>query len=354
MRFIAFVRANLQFPWNWDALAGNPHITYADILASADLPWTWTLHMRQSLSRNPSITIADIRANPERFSADVLSDHSNITLDDVCSMPEMEWDWDILSKRISFSTIMIRRDLTWSWDYISLNPSVTLDDVIEHLEMPWNWEHLSQSLNVSAEAIRDHMDLPWDFTSGVWKNPHLSLRNMRQYFGMRGGEGAHDASCHLIVDIRNVPVTDVGDDWELNEPWDINGLLKNPSVSFEDIMSRNSLFEEYIELAYAEKSLSTSLYEEMITRRDNKLRWTSYNPSLPLSVVLANPDADFNWDAISYNSMGYTTTKSVIPSRDDLRIRCRLIKGELIERTWHPDRVYDWCFDDEEKQELGD
>ena len=32
--------------------------------------------------------------------------------------------------------------------------------------------------------------------------------------------------------------------------------------------------------------------------------------------------------------------------------RCRGIKGELIERTWHPDRVWDWCFDEEEKREL--
>lgn len=33
--------------------------------------------------------------------------------------------------------------------------------------------------------------------------------------------------------------------------------------------------------------------------------------------------------------------------------RCGRIKGELIERTWHPDRVWDWCFDEEEKREIG-
>lgn len=33
--------------------------------------------------------------------------------------------------------------------------------------------------------------------------------------------------------------------------------------------------------------------------------------------------------------------------------RCGRIKGELIERAWHPDRVWNWCFDEEEKQEIG-
>jgi hypothetical protein len=32
---------------------------------------------------------------------------------------------------------------------------------------------------------------------------------------------------------------------------------------------------------------------------------------------------------------------------------CGRIKGELIERTWHPDRVWNWCFDEEEKREIG-
>lgn len=33
--------------------------------------------------------------------------------------------------------------------------------------------------------------------------------------------------------------------------------------------------------------------------------------------------------------------------------RCRRIKEELIERTWHPDRVWNWCFDEDEKREIG-
>lgn len=33
--------------------------------------------------------------------------------------------------------------------------------------------------------------------------------------------------------------------------------------------------------------------------------------------------------------------------------RCGRIKKELIERTWHPDRVWNWCFDEEEKREIG-
>jgi hypothetical protein len=354
MRFIAFIKRHRHLPWNWDELAGNPHITFADILASPDLPWSWSPLMKKRVSRNPSLTVADIHTNPERFDGSALSCNPCITLDVVCSMPEMAWDWNALSERISFATIISRRDLPWNWDSVSLNPTVTLDDVIHHSDLSWNWENLSRSLNVSAETIRDSMDLPWDFTNGVWQNPHLSLRDMRQYFRMRGGEGARDASRTLIVDIRNIPVGDSGDDWELDEPWDLYGLISNPSISYSDILSRIGLFEEYFNMVIAEKPLSASQFQDMISRRNPNLRWASFNPSLPIELVLANPDAGFDWSAISSNSMGYTPATPVIPSRTDIRSRCRLTKGELIERTWHPDRVYDWCFDDEEKIELGD
>ena len=33
--------------------------------------------------------------------------------------------------------------------------------------------------------------------------------------------------------------------------------------------------------------------------------------------------------------------------------QCKSIKGELMEKTWHPSRVWDWCFDEDEKREIG-
>jgi hypothetical protein len=32
--------------------------------------------------------------------------------------------------------------------------------------------------------------------------------------------------------------------------------------------------------------------------------------------------------------------------------QCKAIKGDLMGRTWHPDRVWNWCFDEEEKREI--
>lgn len=33
--------------------------------------------------------------------------------------------------------------------------------------------------------------------------------------------------------------------------------------------------------------------------------------------------------------------------------QCKSIKCELMEKTWHPSRVWDWCFDEDEKREIG-
>lgn len=41
-----------------------------------------------------------------------------------------------------------------------------------------------------------------------------------------------------------------------------------------------------------------------------------------------------------------------IERRDETILRCKAVKEELMEKTWHPQRVFNWCFDEEEKLDL--
>lgn len=361
MRFIAFVRANRHLSWDWDALAGNPHLSVGDILSARDLPWSWSPKMRACLSRNPSVTIADVRAAPDKYDASALSSNSCITLEDVCTLPEMAWDWSALSERIQFQTILARRELPWVWEHVSSNPSVTFADVMAHIEAPWNWKNLSRVLNVTAEQIRTNADLPWDFSNdGVWKNHNLSLREMREAFGRRGGGGgdathwSHNATAYLKVDPRDIPVGYGGVGWQWEEDWDFERMIENPNIPEDDLFlipNAEYMFHRIV----ATRKLADEVLDGLVAEpKELYIKMLSFNPHLPLSLVMSHPELSFSWEAISANPMGYAPPEPVVPSRDEIRARCVLVKGELIERTWHPDRVWNWCFDDEEKREMGD
>ena len=356
MRFIAFVRTNRHLAWDWDALAGNPNITIGEILSARDLPWSWSPKMKECVSRNPSVTRADINTMPDRFDAGALSSNPCITLADVCALPEMGWDWSALSARIPFQTIVARRDLPWVWDSVSSNPSVTLADVTAHLAAPWNWKNLSRTLNVTAEEIRSTSDLPWDFSyEGVWQNSNLSLREMRETFGRRGG-GGPNPSAYLKVDVADIPVGYDGEGWQWEEDWDFPRMIENPSIPEKDISRIPGAFcWVMFEKMIATRKVSAELVHGLITGPTAvHIKMLSFNPHLPLSTVMSAPaGTPFSWAAISANPMGYAPPEPVIPSREEIRGRCVLVKGELMERTWHPDRVWNWCFDDEEKREIG-
>jgi hypothetical protein len=92
-------------------LSSNPSITFQDVLANPDKPWSWV-----GLSRNPSITLKDVLANPDK---------------------------------------------PWDWTELSSNPSLTMQDVLANPDKPWDWAVLSQTLNLKRDlqALKDRTGL---------------------------------------------------------------------------------------------------------------------------------------------------------------------------------------------------
>ena len=60
-KFITFIKANPDKPWNWHWISGNPNITMDIIKANPLLPWDW-----DSISSNPNITMEMIKENPDK------------------------------------------------------------------------------------------------------------------------------------------------------------------------------------------------------------------------------------------------------------------------------------------------
>ena len=60
-KFKNFFEDNLDKPWDWGILSGNPNITIDIVLAHPELPWNW-----DGLSANPNITIEHILAHSDK------------------------------------------------------------------------------------------------------------------------------------------------------------------------------------------------------------------------------------------------------------------------------------------------
>ncbi len=66
---MGYVEANLDKPWKWHYLSGNPNITWDIVKANLDKKWNWF-----NLSQNPNITWDIIQQNRDK-----------------------PWDWNLLS-----------------------------------------------------------------------------------------------------------------------------------------------------------------------------------------------------------------------------------------------------------------
>ena len=75
-------------------------------------------------------------------------------------------------------------------------------------------------------------------------------------------------------------------------------------------------------------------------------------------IIAKYPDKDWDWgfNGLSGNDFNFSMSPLTYYKQrkiETLRQTAK-IKEELIATTWHPDRVMDWCFDDEEKKEISE
>ncbi len=145
---VDFVLANMAFVTNGyiyiDTISGNPTITWADVQANPDIPWSFI-----GLSSNPNITADILFANPNH-------------------------DWHYY----------------FSWKY----PSITPEDIVRFIHLHRSSEKRDW-LNVMATCFAHHPLLTADFVRQNWdlmkhylslisENPYLSAKTLREIWAI--------------------------------------------------------------------------------------------------------------------------------------------------------------------------
>ena len=124
----------------------------------------------------------------------------------------------------------------------------------------------------------------------------------------------------------------------------------------------------------------TILEELLLKYPDKPWNWNSIsrNPNITMEMIEENPDKPWNWIYISFNpnitmefiennideiNFKYLSTNkfgwnhNIIKQYWEQRKqkvfeKNEMIKEELIACTWHPDRLFQWCLDCEELNEI--
>ena len=98
-------------------------------------------------------------------------------------------------------------------------------------------------------------------------------------------------------------------------------------------------------------NLPSRLIDLVRAHPDKPWDWNKLSGVTQVDVqdVVAHASQPWNWAWLSQNNFKWNAP----PSKTAIKARQDIIKEELIEAAWHPERVFDWCFDLEEQREIA-
>jgi hypothetical protein len=137
------------------------------------------------------------------------------------------------------------------------------------------------------------------------------------------------------------------------KPWNWNRISANPNVTMEMIQAHPEKPWDWDFI-----SDNPNLTMEMIQAHPEKpWNWNriSYNPNLTMEIIESYIER-INFVYLSENRFGWKKddTLKYYKERKEQTIKQTLeIKEELLAISMHPDRVLDWCFSNEERDELA-
>ena len=121
-------------------LSNNPNLTVEFLQEHPDLNWDW-----DALTKNRAFKINDLE-NKNLPWTDNLTNNPNITPDYLIKNKLMDpIHWNVVSRYMSIKYIMDNKHLPWNYYNLSLNENLTLDDIKNNPDIHWNYSNLSRN-----------------------------------------------------------------------------------------------------------------------------------------------------------------------------------------------------------------
>lgn len=353
---------------NWKLLSLNPNITWDFRFTFqnmiSDMDWDviyqtleitlpifekYKLHEKPNidffLSKNRIFDLRIVKSYPDlNWDWDELSKHDRIDLDFLIHFIEKDFDWYYLTDNYSCRShnpiyydkaLLENPDLPWKWEIISYNSDLSIETIFKLKDKNWNWMYLTSDQK-TLDFIDKYSDLPW-----LWYAIDDSILNtefIRKYH-MKNWNWTTLTENQFITQDFILEFPDLDYDWHAFGPNELRDI--DTIVRFKDE-----------NLNWKELSLSCGLTEKDIDNNIN-LPWDwnslSMNINISYDFVEKHSDKPWNYTLICMNRFQYDyypTMKTIEFSEIDMykaKEKLDIYREELMKVTCHPNRVIDWC-----------
>jgi hypothetical protein len=279
-RLIDLVLSQPSDVWDWDALSANPRISWVEMLAHPELPWT-TLSAKAPVDF--MLAHLELQVDWALLQVDWALLSANPTLLERHLLLPLPWDWASASKgaNISWAFVADHPEFPWTMDGLSQNPNVTMEVVLQRGPAEWNWVYLTPRLCQDIRNVHEHPELPWDWRTVSRDTP-----------------------------VNNAALVDLLEYWDipflsLNKYLTLEAIQTLPDIPWctERLSQRSDMTMEYVlnhpERVWNIDSLSYSIQAPVsLLRSITWYPWDwgkfSFNPHLQLDEVMLH--ADLPWD----------------------------------------------------------
>lgn len=366
---ICWIEIFPELPWRWDYISKNKNLKIEWVLLYSEKKWVLS-----SLTQSKYFNLSWLETL-SKFENIYLNIHevcwekcSHFKIEWVSLISEYNWSFFKLSyhPRFEFRWIDEYPDEQWDWYYISFNKKITLDilkkyshkypsthnlilndsfdiDWVEKFsDWDWSFKYMSSLKNVSLDWLMSFPNSSWDYQKILLKS-HLNkdlisfiisrgeskswfFISRNKSFDINWVSSSNYKLCDWYNGISNQPTLTI--EWIQKypeAPWNINKIIENKNIVIEDFPILMKLFN----LEISDFSLNPNLTLKYIDENREKLDFKKLSFNL-------------------FNGIYHRNYHQIHLKKKQLNIYGR----ELIEKTWHPDRFFNWCLDLESQEEI--
>ncbi len=262
-----FILANSHLPWNYHYVSMNKHISDEDVINHPEINWSY-----DALCGNPSITFDFINRTIikecalHRVDWASLSANPTVTMIDIIKYSDYKWNHRYLSSNPNLTSNFILNegsDFDWYVPLVSSNRGITSKDILKSTlksKFDWDYKNLSANPNLPTSYVAENIYKPWNFFS---ISTNASITDIQNF---------HQIQWDSLGLSMNKSITM---DFVLSHPhieWNWYALLS--TIDLDAIMQHKSLFQKNVTEPIAKYiCLNKSITLDFIKKNIHEVDW---------------------------------------------------------------------------------
>ncbi len=244
---------------------------------------------------------------------DLILKHNNFKIDWLKIIPSKYSDFKIISKSDNLSVSWIKKYPNETWDYKYIYNSINIQPFydIEMIEYLLNLSHKDEYFKQFKNQL---------FANKLSMNSGFNIKWVYLFPSINW-------NFNLISQHPNLSLSWIQENFSL--PWNFFLIAKHKNIFPDDFITL----------------LINIINDDMIDNKVYDLYWfnLSLNPNLSLSFI-KHYEKYLYFDQLSLNNFNGIYYQNIIKKNIKNQI-IKVFEEELIQKTWHPSRVIDWCFE---------